>query len=265
MVIGEVSASVPAEKPSWWEGLRLDKIFSCDNLQKIIGKLGVFGNAFNVGSYIAQNRWDKVLKSINKTVGDFAKIADKGAKATWADVFKTGKQVKKVGKKATESVGGWGKVAKFTGWVDKILTVGENAYDNYNEFGGDLSNGRMWSETIVESTIDIGVGAAVTAGVAALGATVGAPVVAVGVATAAVSIAVDWGLSLAFGDDWKEKTSDAIIDFGEKAAKAVGDSAKSAMNAAKAGFNKVCSWASSIFSGKPKLAVGGGGGAMGVR
>ena len=124
---------------------------------------------------------------------------------------------------------------KVAGWV---LTLIGNGFSNYDEFGG--LTGRMAAETITETVIDIGKGAAITAGVAA-GCTligVAAPAVVVGGIGVGASLLADSVCENLTGKSVKEFTSDAVLDNALKLGKRITSSAAYANNVVSGWFEK---------------------------
>ena len=143
------------------------------------------------------------------------------------------------------------KIKVATKWAGTGLSAVTNFISNKEEQKKNpgMSNARVVSETVVETAIDVGVGALATAGATALlGAA--APAVAVG----AVAVGAVWAVNTAtevitahfWGEDNKknltEFASDAIIDGVTAIGKGVG-------KAVKNGFNAVTKWGKSLFGG----------------
>lgn len=85
------------------------------------------------------------------------------------------------------------KVKLATKWAGTALSAITNGVKNYEEFGT-VKNTRFWEETIMETVVDIGIGALATAGATALlGASASA--IAVGAVSVVAIWAVDWAVS----------------------------------------------------------------------
>lgn len=125
---------------------------------------------------------------------------------------------------------------KVAGWA---LSLVANGFSNYDEYGG--FTGRMAAETVTETIIDIGKGAAIAAGVAAGCAAIGfaAPAVVVGGIGIGVSLVADIVCENITGKSVTEFTSDAILDNLPKAAKKATGAATTAKNAVSSWFSKV--------------------------
>jgi len=209
-----------------------------DLVQGVVGKLGVEGAVI---SSVWKTQEDRnglnVLKQTNKIVNVVAsEIVKDGTKA----VAKQSKTFwKALGDELRDSVKGYGKkafsngVAKvaegircITEWADVAIDGVLNLVDNADEFNGDMSNTRVYEETVVETALSWGVDTAVKAAAGAVVATtIGGPgIVVAGVAVGA-GMLVNYGLDKAsewiFGNEegWVENVSDTLIDT----AHAVGD------------------------------------------
>lgn len=196
----------------------------------------------------------KALKQLTSAVGDVGKLAIDGVgKAEWArkllgiesvtkgvtdnsfaSFFQ--KELNKYSFSAQETTGGVFKVA--TKWAGVLLSAGTNAFSNYNEFNGDISNVRFWEETVAETGVDIVKGAFIGAAVGMAAAAIGATAPAWGPIVAATSVAASLGLDAvvkeATGKTATECISDAILDTG----------------------HAVASWLSSLTNGVSYQAIG---------
>ncbi|MCM1158057.1 MAG: hypothetical protein NC300_05290 [Bacteroidales bacterium] len=124
---------------------------------------------------------------------------------------------------------------KMAGWTFSLVA---NGFSNYDEYaGGAISGGRAVAETITETLIDIGKGAAITAGVAAGVAALGisAPAVVVGGAAVAVSAVADVVCKGLTGKGVTEWASDGILDFAVEQGKKLSGAISGVKNA-------VCGW-----------------------
>lgn len=126
------------------------------------------------------------------------------------------------------------KVQVGTKWAGHVLTLAGNAVENYGEFEGQGTYGvvRGTTETVIETGVDIAIGAAATAlsaTVIAAAGFVSAPAVVVGAAAVGVTWAANavckWATG---GKDIGEFTADLLCDVGE-----------GAINLAKKGVEKV--------------------------
>ena len=123
-------------------------------------------------------------------------------------------------------------------WAGPILTGLENTFENIEEVkSGEISTKRGIAETISETAIDLAIVGGVTLAVAAFAPA--APVILVGVAAAGVKEGLDYvtekltGKYLGEEKDFTELASDAVLDGGEWAMKAI----KQAFNSATNCFN----------------------------
>lgn len=236
-------------------------IWSWSDTWKIISKAGVIGTGISAigqlvtGGINAKNLLSSA-KFVNSGIGGIATIVSKGAEAGWwkqllglqvAGEFKVcnGKflgDIKNIWNKQFIDDLGFGKapanvadkVKVGTKWAGHLLTLAGNVVDNYGEFEGQGTYGavRGTAETVIETGVDIAIGAGATAlvgaGLAAAGI-VSAPAVAVG----ALAVGVTWAANgvckwITGGKDIGEVTADFICDVGE-----------GAINLAKKGVEKV--------------------------
>jgi len=128
---------------------------------------------------------------------------------------------------------------KVAGWALSLMANGFSNYDEYNK--GGITKGRAVAETVSETLIDIGKGAAITAGVAASCAAIGvaAPAVVVGGIAVGVSLVADIVCENLTGKSVTEAASDFVLDTASKAGKAITGAAKSAKKAVSGWFNKL--------------------------
>lgn len=265
-------------KPDWTKGLF-----------KVVGKVGnvgsIAGSIYTLSSGIASGKDSKVSKAIisvskdcisrfgtlakdaysgtsvketlfgNWTMGDAVtslfKTAEQATSPTEGVIFKTtlAKEFKGYSFKNATNVGSKIKVA--TKWAGTGLSAVTNFISNKEEQKKNpgMSNARVVLETVVETAVDVGVGALATAFVTALLGTV-VPAVAVG----AIAVGVVWAANTIVEADsaccWGEENkknltelvSDAIIDGSTYVGKKVG-------SAVKGRFNEVTKWGESLFGG----------------
>jgi hypothetical protein len=188
----------------------------------------------------------KTISTASTKAGWLAKLENAGTSA-WS-TFKTEispivKTTSADGTKVVDSVKTGTKVA---GWALSLIANGFSNYDEYNK--GEISKGRAVAETVVETAIDIGKGAAIAAGVAAGCAAIGvaAPAVVVGGIGVGVSLVADIVCENLTGKSVTEATSDLIIDTAAKAGKAISGAAKSTKNAVSGWFSKLTSSGGSV-------------------
>lgn len=132
------------------------------------------------------------------------------------------------------------KGSKLAGWGLSLVSNCFSNYDEYKKANGDMSVGRAAAETITETLIDIGKGAAVAAGVAAGCAAIGvsAPAVVVGGIAVGVSFIADSVCEGITGKKVTEFVSDGILDFATDAYEAATGAVRSAGNAISGWWNK---------------------------
>lgn len=174
------------------------------------------------------------VKSLLKAISGTAKsisTSDGKVKINWGALFGTEEKsaLKNFGDQFRDEMGKYtdsaknGKVSVVTTWVSLALSAVESGISNYEEFDGDITNSRFWSETVSETIVGTLTKTAVKAGVAvALTAVFGsAPALAI----AGVSVAVLWASDAIcekiFGKKLTETISDFILDTGERAIGAV--------------------------------------------
>lgn len=251
------------------------------NWKTAVSLIGSFGFAGKVADSIyglsmgGTTRW----KSVAKIVETGAKTIQRMADGKVVDIFGTlavGKKIDALGNFVYESpslskeLGKYvydpskcstvaakraSKIAVGAAWASLALSGIQNFNDNFKEFDGDLNSKRMYEETIVETAIDVGKGAAIgVLGALAVGAS--APVWAAGVAavgiTSVCDVAVEW-VDMAFGIDVKETVSDFAVDTYEfvrdtakktvkATAKFVGKAVSQTADCISAGWKKFISW-----------------------
>ena len=209
---------------------------------KVIGKAGIVGSGADlINKFIAGDGSAKAGidfgKSFSSLLGNVASAVGAGSK--WSEyIFGTNSALKEPG------ISSFGKTFKsswksfredlnfakasnnaekskvITKWAGHILTLASNGLENIEEAkDGSISTERAVAETVIETGVDITVGAAATAvtsaGMAALGF-VGAPAVAVG----AGAVAVTWAANgvckwVTGGKDLGEVVADVSYDIVE--------------------------------------------------
>ena len=198
-----------------------------NGLQSMFGGLGNIIDSIGTiaGSNGTVNWFDELFGLNASGIDDFG-----DAWASWLDDMGLG------GSSNGASVG-----AAACRWIGYGLSFVIEGVDNYQDYGGDMGVG-FWTETILEGTIDVGLG--IGAGVVAaalLPATW--PAVVVG---AAGGLAV-WGLDAlcewATGEDF----SDLVLDVGEQLVDGVVDTARNVGRTIADGAEAVCNWFGSLF------------------
>lgn len=201
------------------------------------------------------------IKSAAAKYKFFGNLADKDAKTALSDLFGLGTYLKD-GVPATASerfvkslkqdlssykpdIGSAAKAGKtIAKWGGVVASVVGNGISNYNEYSsGEISGGRAVAETVVETGIDIGKTALISAGVAA--AIGGAPVVVVTTFAVGASWLLDKGCEALTGKSVTEFASDLVLDTAEKVADGISDVG-----------GKVCDTLSSVGEGFAKWAFG---------
>lgn len=104
-------------------------------------------------------------------------------------------------------------------WAGVAVTGITNSLENYEEYaGGSISAERAIAETVIETGVDVGVGALATAGTAAGLAALGfagAPVIAVAALGTGVVVGANWLCEAITDKDIGELFADGICDMGE--------------------------------------------------
>lgn len=216
--IGIVGTLISGAGTFWSDGLNAKNIIS--GLKDVVK----IGGSVAEELYKDRPDWSKALFGDWKIGGAISSLADKGySVASKSDIFLS--SLKAEGARysftSAETVGE--KIKVGTKWAGVALSAIGNAFGNYDEFNGDLSNARFWEETVMETAVDIGIGALATAGATVvLGAS--APAVAVGVAAVGVvwlaDCGVKWLTKTVSGEErgLTEVISDTILDKGEAVA-----------------------------------------------
>lgn len=239
------------------------------DLYKLLGEAGIAGSSFSVIGSLLNANGDPIKDSLDfakggvKVVGKTAGAMDAGARwkdkmfgldqplkeiksKTFRDAFPEvfGKEIEKYSFKNAETSAG--KVKAGAKWAGFLLSMGMNAYENYQEQEeGKISSGRAVAETISETAVDTGIGmlaaAGVGAGLTALGF-VGAPALVVGAlavgAVWAVDAVVRWGTKTWGGEEkgLTEAVSDALLD----SAQAIGKGVKKAFDEVSSFWSNAC-------------------------
>lgn len=233
---------------------------------KLIGSAGLAGKMVD-SIYGLSVGGSTCWKSTAKIVESGAKVAQRMADGKIVDLFgnfavgnpslskELGKYVYDSSKCATVAARNASKIAVGAKWVSLAFSGLLNFNKNFEEFDGNLKNGRMYAETISETAIDVGTGI----GIGLLGTLIvgsAAPVwaagaVAVGI-TSVCNVAVEW-IETVFNVDVKEVVSDFAVDTYEfvrdttkKAVSAtkkfVGNAVSKTADCISAGWRKFKSW-----------------------
>lgn len=175
-----------------------------------------------------------IIKSFNKSAKGFAKkyiedntktvkaVVDKsvekgGVLDRFVDEISDSASDFKVKDYGTKGLQTAEKTRCLTEWVGVLLDGGFNFVDNIKEYEGDMSNARLYEETVVETALSFGVDMVRDAAFTAVLLPVLGPVTPV--AVAGLGVATDWVMDKTsewiFGneDGWVENVSDGIIDF----------------------------------------------------
>lgn len=254
--------TTPQEKENKEEGIKWDKELT-GLLKKVLPAdfapyITLLASGFT-GSEVDGKIVSEFIKSAAAKYKFLGNWADNGAKTAVMDLFGLGKYFKdgvpataserflqalsKEAKSFKPDVGTAASAGKtIAKWGGVVASVVGNGIGNYNEYSsGEISGGRAVAETIVETGIDIGKTALITAGVAA--AIGGAPVVAV----TAVAVGVSWGADkiceMITGKGVTELVSDGIIDGAEKAMDAVSDVGSKVCGAVSSFGSSFADWA----------------------
>lgn len=183
-----------------------------DLLYNIVGKAGIISAVNIVTAWVKNDDKGKAaidsLKALNSVIGSIAgtvaKVSSpKNTTAAWKYLIGVNtentssfteawvKQFKQDLGFGDVSATTANKVKIATKWAGYTLTVAGDAYQNYREYqDGGITVSRAVGETIIQSAVDIGIGAtataAATAGLAALGVTA-APALAIAVAAVGIT------------------------------------------------------------------------------
>lgn len=272
-VTDEENAVTSAEGEPAMEETEIE-IFSWEDFWKLVSEIGIAGAIISsIGGLITggltpisvATAFDSILKAVG---GVASKIAT-GPGVSWKDAILgldnglSGINTSSGGKAFTSSLKkqfvddlSFGsaktvadKVAVGVKWGGYALTGVTNLLENIEEFQGvEGAAERIISETVVETGVDIGLGAITTAGVsaglAALGVTA-PPVVVVGLASAGVVWAANgvckW---VTGGKDIGEVTADTFT----AAKEVVSDAVDHTVKAVKEGFGAFVNWGKALFA-----------------
>lgn len=146
------------------------------------------------------------------------------------------------------------KGTKVAGWALSLVANGFSNYEEYNKklgTGEEISQSRAVAETVTETLIDIGKGAAIAAGVAAGCAAIGvaAPAVVVGGIGVGVSVVADIVCENLTGSSVTEFVSDKILDGATAVGKKVTGAVSSAGKAVSGWFKKMTGGGKYAYSG----------------
>lgn len=263
---------------SWMEQLieRLPESFQWkwkDTL-KIVAQVGIVGKGISTIGTVCTEGWSaKTGIGLAKDIVSVGGTLTKGSNVKWGEeLFGLNNALKGLDKSGfgatfksslkkslvddltfskTNTLGKNIKVA--TKWAGHALSFASNAIDNYNEFKGTGNVARGIAETVIETGVDIGVGAIATAGVSAvatgiltsLGVTVAAPAVAIGVGAVTVTWVANSVCKWLTGG---KKISEAVSDFVCDKAEAKYKNIKNTVAKVKEGFGSMVKWGSSLLS-----------------
>lgn len=246
------------------------------DLIKAIGSVGIAGNLIAaVSSWLTGNGsfadLITVCKYIAKAVGSGASaVSGGGTYAAWSDSI-VGMTATETGAKSfgkafseawekqfpTDMTKGSGAVKTVAKWAGYALTVVQNAYENVQEYTNDgISAGRAIRETMIESAVDIGIGAAASAGVTAVLTVIGVaapPALVVGIGavvlTTGANAVCKWVTN---GRDLGEVAADLICDIGEAYANWRDQTAQKIFDSVSNGISRigniVTGWSQAIFA-----------------
>lgn len=213
---------------TWVPRERELELFTVDNgfkaLQNLVGKAGVQGKIIkSVWKATDADNGLEVLKQGVSIVGTAAKeiLMEKEAKESLTFWKRLGKRIKneasEFGKQAYEGTAK--KVTEDvrcgTKWAGLAIDGVFNLANNISEFGGDMSNSRLYEETVIETALSVGKDILVNSVIGA--ATVGLGPVGFCIAAVAPILTdhiLDKASEMITGNDngWLENTSDAIIN-----------------------------------------------------
>ncbi len=139
----------------------------------------------------------------------------------------------------------------FAKWAGHILTGIINIHDNFSgdREGENNSNGRAFAESLGETAVDIFYdwGAPLLIGLAT-----GAPVILVAAGAVVAKWALDGVCEWAFGKDFTETVSDAVLDTIEAAGEAIGEAVENTVeavgDAVRTIGEKVSGWWNRVFA-----------------
>ncbi len=234
-----------------------EPLFKFSDITKFLTNFSLIGGLVSLAIDYSEGNTLNVTKTLAKLVGEGAEIASEIDAKKIVDLLGLDECVDAIGFRENlaieldkfdinstaniDNLSDFGKGAKtvksIAKWAGVALTIAGNTFENYDEFNGDLTNYRMYTETITESVIDIGLDVLVGAGVAAV-ATASTPAWFVGVAAAGIVYVADKTFEHFTGDDLSEFLSDklhdgaeAVVDFAKETAGAIGDGISNAADA----------------------------------
>lgn len=208
-----------------------------DFAQGFLGKCGVTGAVISSVWKVSEDcNGLTILKGVNdvansgasKVIEHFTKTAEETVKkSSFRDGFKgqiaddiAEFKVKDYGTKTLKNAETTRCITK---WAGVVIDGALNLVDNAKEYNGDMSNSRVYEETVVETALSIGmdsvIGAAVTGVIATtvgVGALPGLAVAAIGVGVGVVTnCALDKVSEHIFGNDegWVENVSDTALNI----------------------------------------------------
>ena len=235
------------------------------NLISILGQFGTVGGLASSLFSVADNK-ENVGKSVSKIVDSGAKTLGRIADGKKIDIWGTS-TVDAIGfrENLAKSLDGYKinssynsnnmsvaaknahNVSAVAKWSGIAISGMLNLVDNMEEYEYDLSNPRIYAETVGETAADFALGLFVGAGVATL-AGAAAPVWAVGVVGAGVTMGLNWVSEQLTGKDVSELVSDTALYVVEatgtvvkKAVEGVGDAIKATADCISAGWKKITS------------------------
>lgn len=155
--------------------------------------------------------------------------------------------------KQTTTAGKAGVICQWAGYALSFLCSG---VENYGEFDGDMGNARFWGETVIEGSVDIGLG--IGAGIAAAAI---CPATWPAIAVGAVGVGAVWVANgvcewITGGRDIGEVVSDFVCDgveaavefaqdVGEAASDFFHDAGEAISDGVEAAWDGVCDWVGS--------------------
>lgn len=232
------------------------------NLISVLGQFGTVGGLASSLFSVANDR-ENIGKSVSKIVDSGVKTFGRIADGKKIDIWGTS-TVDAIGFRENLAKGLDGYKINSSYNSDNMTVAAKNVHnvsavakwggiaisgmlsfvDNMEEYEYDLSNPRVYAETVGETAVDVGLGIVVGAGVAAL-AGAAAPVWAVGVVGAGVTIGLDWLSETLTGKDVSELVTDTVLDTVEatgtvvkNVVEGVGDAIKATADCVSAGWKK---------------------------
>lgn len=233
---------------------------------KLAGSFGLAGKMVD-SMYGISTGGTSCWESIVKLVETGAKTAQRMADGKIVDIFGTlavgenplskelAKYVYDPSKCSTVAAKNASKIAVSAKWVSLAFSGLLNLKDNFEEFDGNWSNERMYTETVVETAIDVGKGIAFgSLGALAVGSA--APVWAAAITTVGIASVCEFAVDLidfTFKTDVKEVVSDFVVDSYEfirdhtkvvvnEAQKYIGKAVSKTANCVSAVWKNIKSW-----------------------